>query len=44
VRPARAALVHHDLLGHRVVRVHEVLPETSSRSEEQKLESNGKKV
>jgi len=26
VRPLRAALVHHDLLRHRVVRVHEVLP------------------
>jgi hypothetical protein len=26
VRPPRAALVHHDLLRHRVVRVHEVLP------------------
>jgi hypothetical protein len=39
VRPARAALVHHDLLRHRVVLVHEVLPETSIRAEDQNLES-----
>ena len=31
VRPLRAALVHHDLLRHHVVRVHEVLPAGSEQ-------------